>query len=178
MADGVKKMNDLKKLRINSGIKVKEVLEAYGDKRMDASLFSKIEAGIVPYPPKLFQTLLRLCDATVDKIYYLDGKSETVALANVDKTILDMLGYGKHNAISYEVLERLTGLDKRFIRKSVARLRGAGYPICNDQDGSGWYLSDDIDVLKRDYMRERHRAVSRLVALSPRRKFLKKVGAI
>lgn len=72
--------------------------------------------------------------------------------------LLDYLGYGKANAVKRERLAALSGMDDRKMRDVIKLLREDGVLICNDGDGSGYYLADNqeqADQLIADYT---HRA--------------------
>lgn len=55
------------------------------------------------------------------------------------RSIADLLGVGRENAITRRDLERLTGLDGRSVRLLIERERRAGTPICSDNQ-NGYYL--------------------------------------
>ncbi len=65
-------------------------------------------------------------------------KSTTPAPAG-QRSIADLLGVGRENAITRRDLERLTGLDGRSVRLLIERERRAGIPICSDNQ-NGYYL--------------------------------------
>ena len=55
------------------------------------------------------------------------------------RSIADLLGVGRENAITRRDLERLTGLDGRSVRLLIERERRAGTPILAD-NASGYFL--------------------------------------
>lgn len=171
-------MTDLKALRKRCGVSVKQILAEYSDKRMDMPTFSKIEAGIAGYPPKLVKTILRLCNTTPAELMQDDAEIENNQLASTDKLILSMIGTGKTNAVTYEALMHRTGLPKRQLTNALRRIRKSGVDVCNDQDGVGFYISDDLEDMKRNYIQTQHRGISTLQVNKYRRRILKKAGLI
>ena len=83
-------------------------------------------------------------------------KSTTSAPAG-QRSIADLLGVGRENAITRRDLERLTGLDGRSVRLLIERERRAGTPILAD-NASGYYLPAS-DYERAECVRSlRHRA--------------------
>ena len=83
-------------------------------------------------------------------------KSTTPAGAG-QRSIADLLGVGRENAITRRDLERLTGLDGRSVRLLIERERRAGTPILAD-NASGYYLPAS-DYERAECVRSlRHRA--------------------
>lgn len=73
------------------------------------------------------------------------------------RSIADLLGVGRENAITRRDLERLTGLDGRSVRLLIERERRAGTPILAD-NASGYYLPAS-DYERAECVRSlRHRA--------------------
>ena len=77
---------------------------------------------------------------------------------------------GRQNARSREMLVALTGLSDRNVRQAIEDARENGVFICTDDDGRGYYLSDDVADLKRQYMKD----TARIAAISKRRKHIRK----
>ena len=73
------------------------------------------------------------------------------------RSIADLLGVGKANAIPRRDLERLTGLDGRSVRLLIERERRAGMPILAD-NASGYYLPASDDERAECVRSLRHRA--------------------
>ncbi len=63
----------------------------------------------------------------------------TTAAPSGQRSIADLLGVGRENAMPRRDLERLTGLDGRSVRLLIERERRAGTPILAD-NASGYYL--------------------------------------
>lgn len=73
------------------------------------------------------------------------------------RSIADLLGVGRENAITRRDLERLTGLDGRGVRLLIERERRAGTPILADSV-NGYYLPAS-DYERAECVRSlRHRA--------------------
>lgn len=92
--------------------------------------------------------------------------------------ILFFLKVGKENAITRNQLVASTGYSDREVRKSIAYLREKGYPIMNDQKGSGYHISYDLDEIERQYRQDTARAMSILKRRKTLRKILKEKGRI
>ena len=73
------------------------------------------------------------------------------------RSIADLLGVGRENAITRRDLERLTGLDGRSVRLLIERERRAGTPILAD-NASGYYLPASDDERAECVRSLRHRA--------------------
>ena len=81
------------------------------------------------------------------------------------RSIADLLGVGRENAITRRDLERLTGLDGRSVRLLIERERRAGTPICSDNQ-NGYYLpccKSEKDAFVAS-MRHRAREIERVAA--------------
>ena len=61
-------------------------------------------------------------------------------------------------------------------RRIIARLRDEGYIIINDQNGKGYYLSDDLDEIEKQYKQDTARAMAILKRRKYMRKMLKEAG--
>lgn len=72
------------------------------------------------------------------------------------RSIADLLGVGRENAITRRDLERLTGLAPREVSLAVERERRSGVPIL--ADGSGYYLPSSHDERAECVRSLRHRA--------------------
>lgn len=74
--------------------------------------------------------------------------------------ITDFIGTGKENAVTRGELVAILNLPDRQVRKLIQEARDRGEIIINAQDGAGYYLSDDVGELKRQYRLNRSRAMS------------------
>ena len=75
-------------------------------------------------------------------------------------SILDYIGFGKANAVTRDQLCAWTGLSDRAIRKLIEIARNQGAVIINNQDGEGYYQSDDLQDLLAQYRTNHSRAMS------------------
>lgn len=74
--------------------------------------------------------------------------------------ITNFIGVGKENAVDRFRLMDLTGLPDRRVRKLIQEARERGEIIINAQDGAGYYISDDISELRKQYHANKNRAMS------------------
>ena len=74
--------------------------------------------------------------------------------------ICDFIGTGKENAVTRGELVAILNLPDRQVRKLIQEARTRGEIIINDQDGAGYYLSDDLGEMKRQLALNQSRAVS------------------
>lgn len=67
--------------------------------------------------------------------------------------IIDLIPYGKSNAVSREKLAELTGMTDRAIRKAIQALREDGEIILSSSHGKGYWRSSDTSEMAQ-YIRE------------------------
>lgn len=91
-------------------------------------------------------------DTATNPVY----KSTTSAPAG-QRSIADLLGVGRENAITRRDLERLTGLDGRSVRLLIERERRAGTPILADSV-NGYFLPASEEERAACVRSLRHRA--------------------
>ncbi len=72
--------------------------------------------------------------------------------------LIDLIPIGKENAITRPDLIHLSGIPDRELRREIEALRMLGHPICNDQNGRGYYLADNAEDLQRWLRQEGSRA--------------------
>ena len=91
----------------------------------------------------------------------------------IDLTI-DMIPYGRENAVTREQLCVLTGMTDRIMRKALHELR-RDYCIINLQNGRGYFRPVETDgpLVKRFLKQERARALSSLWASRGAKEWLK-----
>jgi len=90
--------------------------------------------------------------------------------------VLNLIPNGKKNAIQKQSLMIRSGMNDRRLRQVIEDLRNDGEFICNDQDGKGYYITDDIDDIARQYRNDTARALSILKRRKHMRNFLKQKG--
>ncbi len=84
--------------------------------------------------------------------------------------------YGRENAVTREMLRSLTGKSDRMIREEIEQARRRGCIICNDQSGAGYFQTDDLDEISRQYWQNKNRALSILAQQKHQRRLLKAAG--
>lgn len=91
-----------------------------------------------------------ICEASSSDTY------SNISAPAGQRSIADLLGVGRENAITRRDLERLTGLAPREVSLAVERERRSGVPIL--ADGSGYYLPSSHDERAACVRSLRHRA--------------------
>lgn len=84
--------------------------------------------------------------------------------------------FGQENAISRKELAAKLGMSDRKMRKCVEEARADGLLILNDQNGRGYWQSNDIDELRQQYDQDTARALSILQRRKPLRDALVAAG--
>ena len=90
--------------------------------------------------------------------------------------IIDFIPYGKENAVKRSTLCALTGMSDRKVREMIERERCQGYVIANCQDGNGYYQTNDLDEVIRQFRQEHRRALSIHKRQAPLRKIIRASG--
>lgn len=90
--------------------------------------------------------------------------------------IADYIGKGRENAVTRKELCTCLFLSDRDCRELIERARRDGVPICNEQDGRGYYLAETTEEILRQYRSDHARAMSLLKRLTPMRRALKAAG--
>lgn len=88
--------------------------------------------------------------------------------------ILEFIPLGRENAVTRDYLVNVTGHIDRVVRREIEEERRRGTIILND--GTGYYRSNDLDDIYREYLRETARALSILETRKTIRKKLKEAG--
>lgn len=91
-------------------------------------------------------------------------------------TLLSHLRVGKNNAISRDKLAMEMQMSDRAVRNLIEKARNEGWFIMNSQDGSGYYLSSDIEDIARQYRQDTNRALAILKRRKHMRRVLKEAG--
>ena len=73
---------------------------------------------------------------------------------------LRYLEIGKDKAKTREQLCELSGLCDRVVRREIEALRDKGIIIINNQDGKGYYISEDVEEMQRQFRQNQARAMS------------------
>lgn len=93
-------------------------------------------------------------------------------------SIIDYIPEGKENAVSRGYLCAKTGLPDRKVREEIEQARRRGAIIINAQDGAGYYRSEDIKDIAKQYNMNERRALSILAQQKHLRKRLKDAGVL
>lgn len=90
--------------------------------------------------------------------------------------IEDFLGYGIENAKTREELCRITGLSDRMLRRLIEEARERGALIVAGDGGEGYYITDDLTDIARQYRVDKSRALAVLKRLKTMRRMLNDAG--
>lgn len=181
-------MNNLKSRRIELGLTQPQVsawLRSV-DSRYDVGMVSRLENGVCLPTPSVLDALCEVLQAAKSDLYG-DNDLEAVKLhSEADeqltevpahlKRVVDLIPLGSENAISRRYLRTLSGLSDRMLRDKIEAARGVGVLICNDGNGSGYYIATDIDEIEAQYHKDQARALSVLYRLKTSRRILKDAG--
>lgn len=74
--------------------------------------------------------------------------------------ITAFVGVGKENATPREQLVATLNLSDRTVRRLIEEARCNGELILNDSDGAGYYISNDIRDLRKQYKTNENRVMS------------------
>lgn len=144
------------------------------DPRMDVSMVSRFENGSC-LPTEEVMTALEAALRTSRAYLYGDEDKVDIPQRTAEtERIAALIPHGRRNAISREDLAAALHTTDRKMRKAVAEAKKQGVMICND--GDGYYQSDELSDLWRQYRRETARAMSILKARKPMREVLKAAG--
>lgn len=171
---------NLKEMRLSKGLKQSDLLEVVRmvDPRIDKSLLSKIENGVVLPTPEVESAILSWLQPLQNPFESVEGKTVSPNTKVAEKPnmeaemIVNLIPHGWENAITRRELVQLTGLTDREIRRRIHDARDLGYIIINNQDGCGYYTTDDPRVIQRQYHQERKRFVMDLKTLKTMRHIL------
>ena len=88
--------------------------------------------------------------------------------------VLACLHTGRDLANSGMWISAHTGLSERYVRQRIEELRNAGYLICNEQNGQGYYLAETDEEVEKQYRQMCDRAMSILRSIKPFRNYLRR----
>lgn len=101
---------------------------------------------------------------------------KAVNLGPDELKLIGILKQGSGNPVSRSSLADLMGTSDRQVRKMIERAGAAGVIICNEQNGRGYYIAEDIDEIERQYRQELSRMKSMYKRTLPLRRALKEAG--
>lgn len=182
-------MNGLKTRRTELGLSQPDVVRLLRVRSpiMDVSLYSKIENGHCLPNKDTLEALEAALQAPVSVLFEPDeladiGESEgaqapqTLTPPPYYAMLEAAIPHGRRNAITREALAAKLGMSDRQMRKAIEDARYAGLVILNDQNGRGYWISDDVLEMRRQYMQDTSRAMSILKRRKPLRDALKAAG--
>ncbi len=88
--------------------------------------------------------------------------------------VIELIPYGRKNAVSQGDLATLCSTDKRTIRKAVECARRQGVPICSDN--SGYYFPEDAEEARHYVQMQKHRIRTAAIVLQPVEKYIREHG--
>lgn len=94
------------------------------------------------------------------------------------RTIADYIPIGRENAITRQRLCEVTGLPDRKVREEIEQARRRGAIIVNAQDGAGYYQTEDLQEIERQFNQNERRAKSILAQQKHLRRRLKAAGML
>lgn len=169
-------MNRLKERRLELGLTQEAVsgVLRLADPRMDVSMVSRFENGVCLPTDTVMEALEAVLQASRAYLFGEEENAEGPIQTAETARIACLIPKGRRNAISREDLAAALHTTDRKMRKAVAEAKKQGLMICND--GDGYYQSDELNDLWRQYRRETARAMSILKARKPMRAVLKAAG--
>ena len=90
--------------------------------------------------------------------------------------LMSVLRHGEENAISRKMLCIEMDMPDRKMRALIEKARDEGCLILNKQDGKGYYLADNIEDIRKQYIQDTNRALSILKRRKHMRKILKEAN--
>lgn len=90
--------------------------------------------------------------------------------------LLSYIGRERQNAVTRRTLSHQMLLPDRQVRELIEQARRCGYFIISDTHGAGYFISDKLEDVEREYRIEKKRALSILSRLKHMRAYLSKRG--
>lgn len=84
--------------------------------------------------------------------------------------------HGREKAVRRSALVRQLGMSDRRVRLLIEEARREGHIILNQQTGEGYYISEDLDEMEKQYRQDTARAMAILSRRKPLRDALKAAG--
>lgn len=184
-------MSNLKERRTELGFSQPDVVRLLRERCpvMDVSLYSKIENGhCLPNA----ETLRALETALQAPRQVLFDPAEIAALPEEERSkaqekpqeagqpyyvmLKNAIPYGRRNAITRDALAAKLGMSDRAMRKAIEEARGDGLLILCEQNGRGYYQSDDPAEMRCQYQQDTNRALAILKRRKPLRDALIAAG--
>ena len=182
-------MNKLQERRITLGLtqpQLSEMLKA-ADSRLDVGMVSRFERGLCLPTEETLKALEKALQANRKELFErndlrvienLEGLKAEITPCDKVETLLLYLRYGKENATSRKVLCSVMGLSDGRLRQVIAAARSQGHFICSLTDGRGYYRTDDIEEIHRQYKDDINRVTAILNRCRKAEELLRKAGKI
>ena len=183
-------MNRLQQLRLAKGLTqpdVSKILKEV-DSRIDVGMVSRFEKGVCLPTPAVTEALAKIlscsvsdifCKEDVENITTLGGElQQPKAVCGFVAEVLRYIPEGKENAVSKEFLAEMAEISDRTVRRAIEQARLAGYLICSDTDSKGYYISNDVDDIERQFRQDKNRANKIMQRRWAFHKILKKEGRL
>lgn len=179
-------VNKLAERRLELGLTQPQVSEHLKtvDPRMDVGMVSRFERGACLPTTRVREALCEVLQAP-DIALWRDPEvvelsdeeyAEIVSESRGLPRLLRAIPYGHENAVTRSKLVWLLDMSDRKVRELIEQARRQGEIIINRQDGNGYYRSDDIDEMERQYRQDTSRALSILARRKTLRRRLKEAG--
>ena len=175
-------MNTIKEHRLALNLTQPDVSAALRevDRRMDVGMVSRFEQGVCLPTENVLRALETVLQADRRELYgevELAGiGAETPRQRPLTARLAQAIPYGRDHAVTRADLADRFSMDDRSIRRAIAEAREDGLIICNDGDGRGYYQSDDVGVIRKQYRQERARMRSIYMASKRMREVLDAAG--
>ena len=168
-------MNRLKERRLELGLTQEAVsgILKLADPRMDVSMVSRFENGVCLPTEEVLTALEAALRTSRAYLYGDEDKADIPQRTAETERIAALIPHGRRNAISRAELAAAMQTSDRMMRKAVSEAKRQGV-ICND--GEGYYQTEELADLYRQYKRDTARAMSILKARKPMRDVLKAAG--
>nr|DAF15934.1 MAG TPA: transcriptional repressor DicA [Caudoviricetes sp.] len=174
--EGRTEMNRLKERRLELGLTqeaVSGVLKLV-DPRIDTCMVSRFENGVCLPTEEVLTALEAALRTSRAYLYGDEDKADIPQRTAETERIAALIPHGRRNAISRAELAAAMQTSDRMMRKAVSEAKRQGVMICND--GEGYYQTEELGDLYRQYKRDTARAMSILKARKPMRDVLKAAG--
>ena len=175
-------MNRIKERRIELGY-TQSMISTYlkkTDNRMDVGMVSRFENGVCLPTEKVADALCTVLQATKAELWGEETAQEMKRKSDEQKAIVELISrtipFGRENAIKRYDLAKVLQVDDRKARHYIGIARLNGVIIINEQGGDGYFQSDDVKDIMRQYKQETNRAMTILSRRKAIRNRLKEAG--
>lgn len=177
-------MNRLQERRTALGLTQQDVAAHLrnADRRMDASMVSRFEQGVCIPTERVLSALESVLQADRSDLF------DELALNGVPKdprpereltaVLANTIPHGKENAVDRAHLCGLLKMSDRDVRRAISEAREDGLVIVNSCDGRGYYQTEDIGDIRRQYAQEQRRMRTLYRTTKRMRDILKEAGEI